>query len=612
MFGSAIAGIINVPADYPSIQAGINAAFPGDTVLVADSTYYENISFKGKAITVASHFIVDGDTTHIDSTIIDGSQPSHPDSGSVVFFVSGEDTNSVICGFTITGGIGTILKATNETGKRIGGGVCIISSSARIMYNNITRNNVTHSRGSHGGGIAITCETIPRKSFVKIMGNSIINNQALSTNDWGYGGGIDIVFGEVHLEENIVSFNKVGGSDNCYGAGIRFMGFYENAILSDNNISFNEATNGSCYGGGLLVEGSADVKIIRNIFKCNCSQSGGGLLYQAPGGVIAHNTFVNNHSTFIGGGLEIRSNGFVLYNTFTDNTSEGFGGGIGVSFCSPHIYNNVIYENMAGEGGGLYIGEYFCRPEIINTTIVDNTAGTGGGISTSFSSPIIMNTILWGNRASNEPQIYIVEDSRFGPLRIVYCDVQGGFADVGNIDQDPKLSTPFVLLESSPCIGVGIDTFVVGSKQYCCPPTDLNGNVRPSPAGSMPDIGAIESSFGSPTTIELFASQNTQKTCFLHQNYPNPFNPSTTIEFALLQPAFITLKVYNLLGEQVALLVAEKRLSGIHKVSWDARGLASGVYLYRLEAGDLSTIFLNKSGQAGRGFVQTKKLILMR
>ncbi|HEX9974961.1 MAG TPA: T9SS type A sorting domain-containing protein, partial [bacterium] len=83
----------------------------------------------------------------------------------------------------------------------------------------------------------------------------------------------------------------------------------------------------------------------------------------------------------------------------------------------------------------------------------------------------------------------------------------------------------------------------------------------------------------------------------LHQNYPNPFNPSTTIEFALPKPAFITLKVYNLLGEEVATLVAEKRTAVIHKLNWDARGLASGVYLFRLEAGE---------------FVQVKKLILMR
>ena len=98
---------INVPGDQPTIQSAINSSTDGDTVLVADGIYFENINFKSKAITVASHFLIDGDETHIDSTIINGSQPSHPDSGSVVFIEDSKDSNSVLCGFTITGGTGT-------------------------------------------------------------------------------------------------------------------------------------------------------------------------------------------------------------------------------------------------------------------------------------------------------------------------------------------------------------------------------------------------------------------------------------------------------------------------------------------------------------------------
>ena len=83
----------------------------------------------------------------------------------------------------------------------------------------------------------------------------------------------------------------------------------------------------------------------------------------------------------------------------------------------------------------------------------------------------------------------------------------------------------------------------------------------------------------------------------LAQNYPNPFNPGTTIQFSLLSPGYVSLKIYNMLGEEVTTLVAEPLDSGIHKVDWDASGLASGIYLYRLQTGD---------------FVATRKLLLLR
>ena len=76
--GIAWGQIIHVPDDQPTIQAGINAATDGDTVLVAENTYYENIRFMGKAITVTSEHILDGDSSHIVNTIINGSQGTCP------------------------------------------------------------------------------------------------------------------------------------------------------------------------------------------------------------------------------------------------------------------------------------------------------------------------------------------------------------------------------------------------------------------------------------------------------------------------------------------------------------------------------------------------------
>jgi hypothetical protein len=83
----------------------------------------------------------------------------------------------------------------------------------------------------------------------------------------------------------------------------------------------------------------------------------------------------------------------------------------------------------------------------------------------------------------------------------------------------------------------------------------------------------------------------------LLQNYPNPFNPTTNIEFSIPKSEFVTLKVYNTLGEEVATLVSDRLTVGSYSYEWDASNLASGVYLYRLQAGE---------------YVETKKMILVR
>jgi len=70
----------------------------------------------------------------------------------------------------------------------------------------------------------------------------------------------------------------------------------------------------------------------------------------------------------------------------------------------------------------------------------------------------------------------------------------------------------------------------------------------------------------------------------LKQNYPNPFNPSTTISFSLPEISDVKLSVYNILGQKVAELVNQKMNAGMHKITWDAQNLASGVYIIAFKA----------------------------
>jgi flagellar hook assembly protein FlgD len=88
----------------------------------------------------------------------------------------------------------------------------------------------------------------------------------------------------------------------------------------------------------------------------------------------------------------------------------------------------------------------------------------------------------------------------------------------------------------------------------------------------------------------------------LSQNYPNPFNPATSIEFSLGRSGYTSLKVYNILGQEVKTIVNGQWTAGFHRVTWDGkdhRGLAvsSGIYFYRLQS---------------NGIIETKKMLLMK
>ena len=76
----------------------------------------------------------------------------------------------------------------------------------------------------------------------------------------------------------------------------------------------------------------------------------------------------------------------------------------------------------------------------------------------------------------------------------------------------------------------------------------------------------------------------------LKQNYPNPFNPSTTIEFSIKENSNMTLSVYNILGQKVAALINQPMSAGVHSVQFNASNLSSGIYFYKLSAGENSKV----------------------
>ena len=101
---------------------------------------------------------------------------------------------------------------------------------------------------------------------------------------------------------------------------------------------------------------------------------------------------------------------------------------------------------------------------------------------------------------------------------------------------------------------------------------------------------------GSITGLKK-SSDNITESFSLSQNFPNPFNPRTTIEFDLPKTGEVSLKIFNILGEEVATLVSDRLSTGSYSYEWNASSLASGVYIYRLIAGDL---------------IENKKMVLMK
>ena len=107
-----------------------------------------------------------------------------------------------------------------------------------------------------------------------------------------------------------------------------------------------------------------------------------------------------------------------------------------------------------------------------------------------------------------------------------------------------------------------------------------------------------ELTISNPNVDKLLVSGQAVPVKFtLEQNFPNPFNPTTTIKFSIPKEVQVNLSVYNILGEKVKELKNEVMKPGYFEVEFDASALASGVYLYRITAGD---------------FVQTKKMVLLK
>src|SRR5256885_1222295 len=294
---------INVPGIAPTIQAAIDTAIDGDTVLVAPGTYVENINFNGKAITVTSS---GGPAT----TIIDGSK------GAIaVSFVSGETRTSVINGFTIQNS-GASMYPNNDPS---------------VYFNGI---KVSYTAACPG-----------------CISNPTITNNVITHN---YGYGIEVHFGGALISGNVISYTATQydprfdyGCDYDDGDGI-FVGGTPNdpsvtTTISNNAIEYNV---GHCLGGGIgLFSAPLSTVISNNIIANNQSLGFGGGVYEVNGSVsLYQNLIYNNVSGVAGGGVYLGM-----------GSGNGATGPLNVFVTNNTIYRNSISVNLLLVGGNFWI-----------------------------------------------------------------------------------------------------------------------------------------------------------------------------------------------------------------------------------------------------------------
>ncbi|HEU4416264.1 MAG TPA: choice-of-anchor D domain-containing protein [Candidatus Angelobacter sp.] len=298
--------IFHVPSEVFSISQAVQLAKDGDTILVAPGTYFDQINFQGKAITIAS-------TSGPEVTTLDGSGFSTP-----VFAFSNEGPGSVLQGFTIT-------HAQNSA-------IFVFGASPTIQNNIITENS-----GCSGAGIQL------QSSSSIIRGNTISNNTI--NNCSGDGAGVWIGSGgNVQLIKNTITGNQIAFSGS--GAGVAVSG--ANATITSNIIQNNADFSFANGGGGVALINGGSASLIQNLITGNSAVTSGGGVWAALG------TFPSSH---------------LINNTIADNVAPDGSGLFVTTVDFNAVFVNNLITDSAGSSAvscGQLLGGIFTANDVFN------------------------------------------------------------------------------------------------------------------------------------------------------------------------------------------------------------------------------------------------------
>lgn len=418
-----------------TIQAGINVAENGDTVLVQPGTYTENINFLGKSILVSSIFLTTDSPEIIENTIIDGNE-----NGSVVTFDSGENENAILYGFTVENGDGNYADPDgNGSFWNYGGGVYCQDSNPTLS-NVIIRNNT----GNQGGGGGLFCyNSSPTIFHSTIRGNA--------TDD--VGGGV------YARSESSPEFYNVNISQNNaeFGGGAYFR--HESTPILDSCIVSNNWTGNS--GAGIVFKDDANGTISHSWIQDNeSSELGGGLYLNHASPTITYTTIHHNFANS-GAGVYVRAESSPQFDfvTLSDNNAFQYGeafylrGGSTVEIANSIIWFNGDYQ------------VYFRTNEAPNTfNISYSTVELGQqGFVTNFNGDVSWEN----NNQSNDPLFCNREDENF------------------------------TIRENSPAVGYGQNGENIGAHPIGCGPLNLGPIYYVALNGHDSNDGSMTEPFGT-------------------------------------------------------------------------------------------------------------------
>ncbi len=397
-----------------------------------------------------------------------------------------------------------------------------------------------------------------------------------------------------------VYFNNLNGS----GQGT--------SIIENCRFDYADKMDMSYQGGGAVAIYNSDNVIVRHsVFYKNVARLGGAIYIEDSNPVIEDCYFeINgrggmNNSELItegGGAMFIKHSNPNLHRLrFTKNGSQS-GGALVIDGCSPKLSNVLFDANISsGLAGAVVVLSDVSNPaapEFVNMTAAENEALAGGTFQLrgSQTNPQIINSILYGN---SKPEIYIDDGTPTVTFSIVDSAASKSWFGTGCLTDDPLFDESGAInyhLKSTAC-GNGLNSPAIDAGHPDSVDTYLDCSA--GLGTTRADMGYYGGRFADlSTAINSGESQKMPQEFVLRQNYPNPFNPSAKINYELSIRNDVELSVFNTLGQKVRTLVHKRQPAGRYSVTFNAQGLASGVYILKLKT--------------DKGFVQVKKMVLIR